>query len=203
MLLIYDVACQYFVHFHDHISHEIPFGLQVEAAIGLFHVHVHKDECFFWYATSFIPGASVVAGEILESLWSSLNISPMARTATLAHRAEMLDDHVSDSNHKKLIGIVSHLCKCHWTAINIIESAQLYYDNLITQSGPKAIAKWMSEIEEAEAVMASQSYNIEAMDIYAAKLDDHELVAGVLTVSTSGPALDWWMALALCVEDTQ
>ena len=95
MLLIYDIACQYFIHFHDHISPEIPFKLQVEAAIGLFHVYAHKDKCFFRYATSFIPGASVIAAEILESLWSSLNsISPTARTATLAHWAEMLDDHV-------------------------------------------------------------------------------------------------------------
>ena len=85
----------YFTHFHDHIGPEIPFKLQVEAAIGLFHVHAHKDKCFFRYATSFIPGASVIAAEILESLWSSLNsISPTARTATLAHWAEMLDDHV-------------------------------------------------------------------------------------------------------------
>ena len=199
MLLIYDVVCQYFIHFHDHIGPEIPFGLQVEAAIGLFHVHAHKDECFFQYATSFIPGAGVVAGEILESLWSSLNsISPMARTATLAHQAEMLDDHASDSNHKKLLGIISNLCKCHRTAINMVESAQLYYENLTSQSGPMAIAKWTSNIEEAEA---SRSYNIEAMDIYAAKLDNHELVAQVPAVSTSGPALDRWMALALCVED--
>ena len=82
-LLIYDIACQHFVHFHDCIGPKIPFRLQVETAIGLFHVHAHKDECFFRYATSFILGAGVVAGEILESLWSSLNsISPTARTAT-------------------------------------------------------------------------------------------------------------------------
>ena len=150
-LLIYDIACQYFVHFHDCIGPKIPFGLQVETAIGLFHVHAHKDECFFRYATSFILGAGVVAGEILESLWSSLNsISPTARTATRAHQAEMLDDHASNSNHKKLLSIVSNLCKCHHTAINMIESAQLY-DNLTSQSGPMAIAKWTSDIEEAKA----------------------------------------------------
>ncbi|KIL56276.1 hypothetical protein M378DRAFT_40062, partial [Amanita muscaria Koide BX008] len=52
---------------------QLPTSLAVDRAIGLFHVHAHKDECFFRYATSFIPGAGVVAGEILESLWSSLN----------------------------------------------------------------------------------------------------------------------------------
>ncbi|KAF8812647.1 hypothetical protein BYT27DRAFT_7251577 [Phlegmacium glaucopus] len=87
VLLIYDIACQYFIHLQDRISSHLQFSLEVEAAIGLFHVHAHKDKYFFRYATSFIPGAGVVAGEILESLWSSLNsISPTARTATLAHQ---------------------------------------------------------------------------------------------------------------------
>ena len=130
-LLIYDIACQYFIHFHDRISSHIPFRLQVKTAIGLFHVHAHKDDCFFRYATSFIPSARVVAGEILESLWSSLNsISPTAHTATIAHRAKMLDDHATDSNHKKMLGIVSTLWKSHRTAIDMVESAQLYYTTL-------------------------------------------------------------------------
>ena len=114
VLLIYDIACQYFIHLQDRIGTRLPFGLHVDAAIGLFHVHAHKEECFFQYATSFIPGAAVVAGEILESLWSLLNaISPTARMATLPHRAEMLDDHASDSNHKKTLNIVSSLCRSH------------------------------------------------------------------------------------------
>ena len=56
----------------------------------------------------------IVAGEILESLWSVLNkVSPMTRTATLAHRAEILDDHMNDSNFKKMLSMrESLLCKC-------------------------------------------------------------------------------------------
>ena len=47
-----------------------------------------------------------MAGEILESLWSRLNlIATATRTATLAHRAEVIDDHASDSNHKKALDI--------------------------------------------------------------------------------------------------
>ena len=143
----------------------------MEAAIGLFHVHAHKDECFFHYASSFIPGAGVVAGEILELLWSSLNsISPTARTATLAHRAEMLDDHATDSNHKKMLGIVSTLCKGHQMATDMVESAQLYYENLSNQAGPMAVAKWKADIEVAET---QHLYDLAVMDIYCSNLDDH------------------------------
>lgn len=105
-MLIYDIACQYFVHLKDRIGTLLPDGMTLDSAIGLFHVHGHKEECFFRYATSFIPGAGVTVGEILEMLWSTLNlITPTMRTATLAHRAETIDDHASDSNHKKLLSI--------------------------------------------------------------------------------------------------
>ena len=104
LLLVYDIMCQYWVHLHDRIGPMLPPNLIVDRAIGLLHVHGHKPECFFRFASSFIPGAGIVAGEIIESLWAVLNtVSPMTRTATLAHRAEVLDEHMNDSNWKKLL----------------------------------------------------------------------------------------------------
>ena len=106
VMFIYDIACQYSIHLLDRIGDKLPPGLVVDRAIGMFHVHGHKEECFFRYAPSFIPGTGIVAGEILESLWSGMNtITPAMRTATLAHRAEMTDDHANDSNHKKMLGM--------------------------------------------------------------------------------------------------
>jgi hypothetical protein len=35
--------------------------------------HGHKDECLYWWATNYIPGAGVIDGEVLETLWSVLN----------------------------------------------------------------------------------------------------------------------------------
>lgn len=104
--LIYDIICQYFVHLWDRIGHLLPDSLEIDRAIGLFHVHDHKDQCFHRFASSFIPGSGVVAGEILESLWANLNtIAHTTRTATLAHRAEVIDDHATDSNHKKALAM--------------------------------------------------------------------------------------------------
>jgi len=120
VLLIYDIACQYIVHLRDRIGHLLPPDLDIDAAIGLFHVHGHKDSCFFRYATSFIPGAGVVAGEILESLWAVLNaVTPAMRTATLAHRTEIMDDHMTDSNHKKALGMGVFL-DCSHPSANIL-----------------------------------------------------------------------------------
>jgi hypothetical protein len=204
-LLIYDIACQYFVHLQDWIGTHLPFGLNVEAAIGLFHVHAHKDDCFFRDATSFIPGASMVAGEILESLWSTLNsISPTARTATLAHRAEMLDDHANYSNHKKMLGIVSSICKSHRTATDMLEHAELYYENLTTQAGSLSIGKWTADIEEAEE---RRRYDLAAMDIYVANMDksgpSRAIVSPGPVYSPAEAALERWIAFALVVEAKQ
>jgi hypothetical protein len=105
-LLIYDIICQYWIHFFERIGYLLPPDFKLDCGIGSFHVHGHKQECFFRYGTSFIPHSGVTVGEILEPLWANMNqISPAARTATLAHRAELLDDHASDSNHKKALGL--------------------------------------------------------------------------------------------------
>jgi Kyakuja-Dileera-Zisupton transposase len=200
MLLYYDIICQYIVYFLERIGIHLPEGLQVDAAIGLFHVHAHKDDCFFRFASTFIPGSGVVAGEILESLWSSLNsISPSARTATLAHRAEILDDHATDSNHKKMLGIVSVLSKNHRKAIDMVDQAQEYYDNLTSQAGPIPVAKWRSDIEEAERCRVD---NRPVMDIYAAKVE-RPVARGSVSFNQIDAVLQSWMAFALVVEDRQ
>jgi hypothetical protein len=201
LLFIYDIACQYMVHLQERISTSLPFGLDIEGAIGLFHVHAHKDQCFYRYATSFIPGAGIVAGEILESLWSSLNsISPTARTATLAHRAEMLDDHATDSNHKKCLGMVSSLCRSYRLAADMLDHAKPYYQNLTVQAGKTAIEKWSSDIKAAER---NRKYDVTAMDIYAAKLPNSHLDTRHPEPGRPTTPLASWMELSLTVEEKQ
>jgi len=201
VLLIYDIACQYIVHLQERIGQHLPFGLDIDAAIGLFHVHAHKDQCFFQYATSFIPGAGIVAGEILESLWSTLNsISPTARTATLAHRAEMLDDHATDSNHKKTLGMIKTLCRSYRQAVDMLDHAKTYYQNLTNQAGNTAVQKWTVDIEDAES---NRKNDITAMDIYAAKLAGSESDIRQPAAGIPETQLGSWMELSLAVEEKQ
>ena len=108
-VLYYDIMCQYWVNmkkqFDPNPFLSLPDGLtKISWAIGLFHVHGHKDECFARYASTFILGAGVVDGEIIESLWEPLNpIAPSTWKATLEHHWEIIDDHMNDSNWKKLL----------------------------------------------------------------------------------------------------
>lgn len=104
-VLHYDIMCQYWTNFAKGFEQNPflvkPEGIEILRAIGLFHVHGHKDECF---APNYVPGCGNVDGEILETLWSALNhISASTRRASAEHRREIIDDHMNDNNWKKLL----------------------------------------------------------------------------------------------------
>lgn len=110
VILYYDIICQFWKYlrrrFRGNPHLHFPSGVEILRAIGLFHVHGHIDSCYSRYAPSFIEGAGQVDGEILETLWAVLNlIHSSIRRMSTAHRREVLDDHMNDSNWKKLIGM--------------------------------------------------------------------------------------------------
>ena len=109
-LICYDVMCQWSVHMKDRVagsSHlKIPSGLELRLGIGLFHIHGHKDTCLARYSPSFIEGGRQIDGETIETLWAPLNeISRSTRGMSTSHRREVIDDHMNDSNWKKLVDL--------------------------------------------------------------------------------------------------
>ncbi|KAI6038369.1 hypothetical protein EDC04DRAFT_2604107 [Pisolithus marmoratus] len=109
-LVIYDVRCQWSLNFNRWVKSSpsllLPPGLEIIPAVGKFHLAAHKLSCFPRYSLNFIKGAGHLDGEILETLWAPFNkISPTARSMTQAHRQEMYDDHMRDSNWKKVVRI--------------------------------------------------------------------------------------------------
>ena len=81
-----------------------------------------------------------MAGEILESLWASLSsISLTVRTATLPHQEEMLDDHATDSNQKKMLGITVTLCSKAREAHKNSTQLGLYHAEQTAAFGQQAI----------------------------------------------------------------
>ena len=201
LLLIYDIVCQYIIYLRQRIGHLLPEGLDIDAAIGLFHVHGHKDICFFRYATTFIPGAAVVAGEILESLWAVLNaVTPAMRTATLAHRAEIMDDHMTDSNHKKCLGMTSSLCHRFIQAAAMSLSTDKYHDRLTDTIDQEWVNRWELEIESAER---ERKQNISVMDIMGATKPQQEgLVAPEHGTAARDPMSEW-IQMAIDIEEKQ
>ena len=106
----YDINCSFWEHFLERVQKsdflEVPEAMEFLREIGLFHVHGHQNQCFMRFSPNFIPGAGMIDGEIIETLWVGLNeISGSTRNMSWHHRQEILDLHMNDSNWKKLVNM--------------------------------------------------------------------------------------------------
>jgi len=105
----YDINCQYsknlYWHIEDNQFLSLPPRLKIQPGIGIvWHVHGHQLECFMRYSPNFIPGVGNVDGEIMETLWSSLNIiSPSTQGMAAPNWQEMLDFQMNNSNLLKMV----------------------------------------------------------------------------------------------------
>lgn len=112
-LIIYDVACQFWIHFSSRL--EVSPILQafystaialVLWAVGKFHLGAHKEECYAAFSINHKPGAGQVDGETMETLWSRLNpLMISARATSHAHRQEKGNTGIGDNAWKKTIRI--------------------------------------------------------------------------------------------------
>jgi len=85
---------------------KIPDGLELRLGIGLFHIHGHQDTCLARYSPSFIEGGQQIDGKTIEILWAPLNeISRSTRGMSILHHREVIDDHMNNSNWKKLVDL--------------------------------------------------------------------------------------------------
>jgi Kyakuja-Dileera-Zisupton transposase len=90
----YDVNCLYVQYLKMRVANnphlQIDPKLKIVPGIGLLHVTEHKLDCVPCFAPTYIKGAGLVAGKIIECLWSSLNgCTHSTQTTTNANRAEI------------------------------------------------------------------------------------------------------------------
>ncbi|KAJ8489758.1 hypothetical protein ONZ45_g13445 [Pleurotus djamor] len=163
-LLCYDVMCQYGVHLEERLDDgfylskpKFPIG----KAVGKFHLGAHVDGCYCLYSLNFIRGAGQTDSERIESLWAQLNkIAGPTRPMTLAHRQEIIDDCIADSNWKKLLGLrgIGEKELAAWDeaveeAYSCRGNSLLIFDR---KEGPvKTVRKVQLEISEEEGNAAS------------------------------------------------
>ncbi|KAG8215467.1 hypothetical protein J3R82DRAFT_9089, partial [Butyriboletus roseoflavus] len=107
IISFYDINCSYMKKLQAWLSDNrfiwLPLNLAIIPGIGMWHVHGHQSSCFAQYSPLFIPGAGWVEGEIIETLWSTLNIvSRSAQGITSPHQQELLDFHMNDFNFIKM-----------------------------------------------------------------------------------------------------
>ncbi len=112
-LIIYDVACQYSINFHERVeASQILTGIVLSVilniiwAIGKFHLGAHKDECYAEFSLNHKEGAGLDDGEILERDWGNLNgIVEKYRTSSKAGRQEGTDNGMQYLNFRTRISL--------------------------------------------------------------------------------------------------
>ncbi|KAI5983613.1 hypothetical protein EDC04DRAFT_2616104 [Pisolithus marmoratus] len=182
----------------------LPPALEIVPAVGKFHLAAHKLSCFPRYSLNFIKGAGHLDGEILETLWAPFNkISPTVRSMTQAHRQEVYDDHMRDSNWKKLVGMVPSLLKIYKNSNKCLEEMNQAYEQLTAVLDPDKVARWESDALRAEADRG------EALDIYLLKGDKAPTFQEVwlqLMKNSKSPlnvGSVAWLAEGISIEDSQ
>ncbi|KAI0312508.1 hypothetical protein OF83DRAFT_1024821, partial [Amylostereum chailletii] len=111
VLMLYDIMCQYSVYFMEQFMCNpdeltLPKFKEILKGIGKWHIQGHVDTCLPKFSPLFIWGIGNIDSEIVETLWSLLNlIAHSGHQMTLPSRAELIDAHMNDNNYKKMIGM--------------------------------------------------------------------------------------------------
>ncbi|EFI27460.1 hypothetical protein CC1G_15494 [Coprinopsis cinerea okayama7 len=167
--LLYDINCQYSVHLRDRFATSDTLSLSEDLpivfGIGKFHVFGHQEGCYSRYSPSFIDGIGQTSGEILESLWSTLNESARAtQTMSLAHRTEVLDAHIGDSNWKKMISLGRNLSVAYPKALKELHEAEEAFSLLDATASESQRIIWEEQLSNALEKRAQEG-DVSAMDI--------------------------------------
>lgn len=208
-LICYDVMCQWSVHMKDRVTGsrhlKIPDGLELRLGIGLFHIHGHQDTCLARYSPSFIEGGRQIDGETIETLWAPLNeISRSTRGMSTSHRREVIDDHMNDSNWKKLIGLgklshgyrirahrdyaVNAVSKRYRRALSGATLSSAAFENIDRSASEDSIRIWAAEEDRAKR---ERIRDVTVMDIYDIKMERREFDHSTLVL------LDVWLQFLL------
>ncbi|KAI5980780.1 hypothetical protein EDC04DRAFT_2617987 [Pisolithus marmoratus] len=128
----------------------IPPALTIVAGISAWHVHSHRKECYARYSLLFIKGSGWVDGEIIKTLWSTLNIvSASTHGMTAPHQQELLDFQMNDSNFMKMIQMIDSLSwklKAVWASVVLARES---FDRLDAAVTPAQQMIWKKQEEAA------------------------------------------------------
>ena len=105
-LISYDVMCQWSIHMMERVNGskylKLPDNLELKLAIRLFHIHGHRTPAG---SIPSIEGGANRWQDHRNTLGTVNKITRSTRGMSTSHRQEVIDDHMNDSNWKKLTDI--------------------------------------------------------------------------------------------------
>ncbi|KAI5987303.1 hypothetical protein EDD15DRAFT_2389608 [Pisolithus albus] len=199
VLCFYDINCSYMKNLRKRVDNSdflhIPSSLRIIPGIGIWHVHGHKEECW-------------VDGEIIETLWSILNVvSSSTRGMSSPHRQELLDFQMNDSNFMKMIRIVEHLSQKLKAARISVTMAREAFKKLDEAVPSSHRAAW--HIQEQSA-LSGRVQDVSVMDIFEIQLKKAPTIRTIelkLLEATSQPGVQRgaasWLTRGLEIEEAE
>ncbi|KAI6011836.1 hypothetical protein EDC04DRAFT_2609704 [Pisolithus marmoratus] len=161
VICFYDINCTYMTNLRRWVDNtkflEIAPSLRIVA-----------------YSPLFIKGSGWVDGEIIETLWSTLNIAAASTHGmTLPHRQELLDFQMNDSNFMKMICMSSSLSWKLKVARLAVSLAREAFERLNDAATSSQQESWR---REEEAALKDHVHDPSVMDIFEiqlTKVPDH------------------------------
>ncbi|KAF8545940.1 hypothetical protein OG21DRAFT_1491749 [Imleria badia] len=174
VISFYDMNCNYVKNLHartcDSPFIEIPQDMDITTGIGIWHVHGHRAECFARHAPLFIPGAGWVDGEIIETLWSILNIvSRSTWGMSFPHRQELLNCQMNDANFMKMVRMTQSLVRKLRAARISSASSAATFNDLDTSVPKDQRVKWEAEEHWVQGVRMTDPLRMDIYDVQAEK----------------------------------
>lgn len=112
VVVSYDIVCQWSIHLWERME-QFPKHLQIDREgksfrflIPKFHLPAHIEKCQTAYSFNLTYGVGRTDGEAPERGWSFIDpLSTSTKEMGPASYRETIDDHFSDWNHKKVVGL--------------------------------------------------------------------------------------------------
>ncbi|KAI0669304.1 hypothetical protein C8Q78DRAFT_1070866 [Trametes maxima] len=141
----YDIHCQYIRNLRKRLQKEFEVSLEeldsivstdlpeIVAGVGKYHLCMHKGECRYKHSLHFLPSVGMTDGETLERIWAVTNvIARQTKEMSAGHRHDVLNDHYSDLNLRRVQHLVDDLVNYLETAEEHFASACEYIDMIET-----------------------------------------------------------------------
>ncbi|KAG1851351.1 hypothetical protein DFJ58DRAFT_842233 [Suillus subalutaceus] len=197
----YDINCQYNKHFRVWVDRSrflkmVP-ELTIIPGIGLWHIHGHQDSCYVRYASNFIEGIGRIDGEIMETLWSRLNlISPAARGMSSPHRKECLDYQMNDSNFCKMIRMKRTLCRKYKQAKNGIAESEKAFD-ILNEAAPRQFKDRVASQREDRSINIKKAPSKKEIELRL--LEE----GNARNAAPARRSVATWISMGLAIEEAQ
>ncbi|KIM73065.1 hypothetical protein PILCRDRAFT_15550 [Piloderma croceum F 1598] len=120
------------------------------------------------FTLNFIEGAGEVDGEILETLWSPLDeVSWLTQAMSIAHRQEVLDAYMNDSNWRKIVQMVDSLCGKWTRAKQGVSNTKPAFKQLTNCVDPSLVLEWT---RQERVAMENRGDDLKIYDVVSEKL---------------------------------